>query len=168
MNIHPLFVHFPIGILVVYSAFEIVRFQIVTKRVTYFEIKAMLVTLGTLCAFLATATGDMAEDIMKKTDPSKLPLIEAHSMYAGAVLGIFSLLTFGYVIEWCTRNSVLGCVTRYAFLQKCSRTILKYSILLSVLGLIAISITGGLGSAIVYGQDADPFVTIIYRLFSLL
>ena len=38
------------------------------------------------------------------------------------------------------------------------------SALASALGLVAVTITGALGGALVYGPDVDPFVSLIYRL----
>ncbi len=166
MNIHPLFVHLPIGILALYSAFEILRFRFLVNRSSYFEVKTILVIAGALSTFLASATGDMAEDVMRKTDPSKLPLVEIHSMFAGAVVGIFSALAVAYFFEWCSRNAVFGFMTRVAILQRISKLILKLSLPLALLGLIFMTITGGLGGAIVYGSDADPFIKVIYTLFS--
>jgi len=37
--------------------------------------------------------------------------------------------------------------------------------LLALLGLVLIIITGGLGAAIVYGPNVDPFVNFIYSIF---
>jgi hypothetical protein len=39
-----------------------------------------------------------------------------------------------------------------------------FVILMAVLGLICITITGGLGGTMVYGTQADPFFGIIYKL----
>jgi len=36
---------------------------------------------------------------------------------------------------------------------------------LAIAGIIAITFTGALGAAIVYGSDVDPIVKIIYGLF---
>lgn len=83
MNIHPLFVHFPIGILVLYTAFEFARLKFITKQQFYIPLKSILAILGTAAA----------------------------------------------------------------------------------LGLVAITITGGLGASIVYGPDVDPVVHFIYSLF---
>lgn len=38
-------------------------------------------------------------------------------------------------------------------------------VLLSLLGLCSLMITGALGGAITYGTDADPIVSIVYKLF---
>lgn len=165
MNIHPLFVHLPIGILLLYIAFEILRFKFITSRPSYFEVKTILVIAGTLSAFVTSGTGDMAEDAVRQTNPEKLPLVEVHSTFAAATTIIFSMLAAAYLVEWCIRNQKLAFITRISVLRKLSRVVLKLSPYIAALGLIAITITGGLGASIVYGPDADPLVTIIYALF---
>jgi len=37
------------------------------------------------------------------------------------------------------------------------------AIVLALAGLVAITVTGGLGGAIVYGPDADPFFKLVYH-----
>jgi len=165
MNIHPLLVHFPIGILVLYTAFEILRFSFIVKRPAYFEIKAILIILGTISAYLTFSTGEIAEELIQVTDPTKMPLVEIHSMYAGATVVIFSILAGTYLVEWCRRNNFLSFITKIGIIQKLTRFILRFSPLLAILGLITITITGGLGAAIVYGPDVDPFVNFIYKIF---
>lgn len=39
------------------------------------------------------------------------------------------------------------------------------AIVLALLGLGALMITGALGGAITYGPDADPIVSIVYKIF---
>jgi len=166
MNIHPLFVHFPIGILVLYTAFELLRFKIITKRPWYFEIKAVLSIVGTLAAYATAFTGDMAEDILSTTAPDKMALVEIHSMYAAATITIFSILAGSYLFEWLKKAGQLKIVTKILFLDKLSYFIQKYAPFIAIVGLISITITGGLGASIVYGPNADPFVTFIYGMFT--
>lgn len=166
MNIHPLFVHFPIGILVLYTAFEILRFGFITKRPAYFEMKAMLVIIGTITAYLTSFTGEMAEELLSTTDPAKMPLVEVHSRYAGATVVIFSLLAGAYIIALCKQNHRFAFITRISFIQKPARLILKIAPLLATLGLLTITITGALGAALVYGPQVEPVVTFIYTLLS--
>jgi len=118
MNIHPLFVHFPIGILVLYTAFEIFRFSFIINRHSYFEIKTILVIIGTITAYLSASTGDMAEKVIKITDPTKMPLVEIHSLYAGLTITVFSLLASAYLIEWCKRNNILEIITKIKVLYQ--------------------------------------------------
>jgi len=166
MNIHPLFVHFPIGILVLYTALEIFRFSFITNRHSYFEIKTILIIIGTITAYLSASTGDMAEELIKITDPAKIPLVEIHSLYAGLTITIFSLLASAYLIEWCKRNNILEIITKIKVLYQMVTIILKLSPLLAFIGLVTITITGAFGAAIVYGQNVDPVVNFIYRMFS--
>jgi len=163
MNIHPLFVHFPIGILVLYTAFEIFRFNIIKRQSWYFEIKAILSIIGTLAAYLTASTGELAEDIIKISSPDKAGLIEVHSMYAVATITVFSILAGSYLFEWFKKASLLELITKIVFLRKLSFFIQKYSPIIAIVGLVLITITGGLGASIVYGSEVDPFVTFIYN-----
>ena len=166
MNIHPLFVHFPIGILVLYTAFEILRFKIITKRPWYFEIKAVLSIIGTLAAYATASTGELAEDILRISSPDKMALVEIHSMYAVVTITIFSILAGSYLFEWLKKAGQVKIITKILFLNKLSYFIQKYSPLIAIVGLVSITITGGLGASIVYGPDVDPFVTFIYSRFT--
>jgi uncharacterized membrane protein len=166
MNIHPLFVHFPIGILVLYTAFEIFRFNIIKKQSWYFEIKAILSIIGTLAAYLTASTGELAEDIIKVSSPEKTALVEVHSMYAVATITVFSILAGSYLFEWLKKAKVLEFITKIVFLKKLSYFIQKYSPAIAIVGLVLITITGGLGASIVYGPNVDPFVMFIYNMFT--
>ena len=166
MNIHPLFVHFPIGILVLYTAFEIFRFKIVERQSWYFEIKAILSIIGTFAAYLTASTGELAEDIMAISSPDKMPLVDIHSMYANATITVFSILAGSYIFEWLKISEKLSKITAIVFLQKLSYFIQKYSPAIAVVGLILITITGALGASIVYGPDVDPIVKFIYNIFT--
>ena len=42
--------------------------------------------------------------------------------------------------------------------------LLLFVILLALVGLVCITITGGLGGTMVYGPNADPFFGVIYKL----
>ncbi|MCF7815631.1 MAG: hypothetical protein K9M10_01750 [Candidatus Pacebacteria bacterium] len=170
MNIHPLFVHFPIGILTLYFLLEVSRLAIITRKQFYFEFKAVLVVIGTVSIYLAVATGDMAEELIHSGENSViganlLPLVEQHSLYAGATITIFSIIAASYLFEYCKKFGWLSRVTKIQLFVSLSKLIQKYSVLLAVIGMVFMIITGSLGASLVYGPEIDPIVTFMYTLF---
>ena len=66
---------------------------------------------------------------------------------------------------WAKACAKIGTGPILVKVQKIAETLYKNFVpLLALLGLIAITITGGLGGAIVYGKDVDPIVSFIYKL----
>ncbi len=123
MNIHPLFVHFPIALLTLYALFEIFipikirAFKLLKKENTVFykwlidpvwnSIKAFLVIAGTLIAFPTLQTGELAEEVFRDaaTSPELFhqsqvaQLIEVHSTFANITVGIFAVLAVAYIVR---------------------------------------------------------------------
>ncbi|MCA9367330.1 hypothetical protein KC887_03670 [Candidatus Kaiserbacteria bacterium] len=165
MNIHPLFVHFPIALLVMYSLLEIFRLHVITRQPQYFGIKAFLLLTGSVMAVLTAMTGDMAEEIVTKTQPALKDVIETHAMFAGMTVAIFGILAAAYLLEILHNRHICTRLVSNKLVRKLVRLVLRLSPLLAILGLVMITITGGLGASIVYGPDVDPFVTFIYGLF---
>lgn len=167
MNIHPLFVHFPIGILVLYAVLEILPLARWYPQAPWDAIKTVLSIAGAAGAVAASGTGEIAEKLLE--DKSLRGLIEVHSSFAAATTLIFGTLAFSYFVRWLSSHHKIfeGRLRPLAFVGPIADIIATRAILvlLALGGLGAITITGGLGAAIVYGPDADPFVAIIYSLF---
>lgn len=169
MNIHPLLVHFPIGLLVMYAIFEMLRFRSLRALSYWFYVKAIFVIAGTGAAYIAFGGGEIAEEIVGTLDPSKLPLIETHSGFAGATTAVFSILALAYLIVWIARarhteNSGQINNKSMRFIFRSAQFILGTPLapVFALVGLITMIITGALGASIVYGPDVDPFVKVIY------
>jgi uncharacterized membrane protein len=176
MNIHPIFVHFPVALLSLYSVFELVRFRKIMAQDYWFYIKAIFVIIGTLFSYAALYTGGLAEDLRRQAagkgagNQMIFRVIDVHSNWAVAVAIIFSLISVVYIIEWLRRSAVLP----QAFMNSSSwNVVLKVNafllsapiiIPLAVVGLIAITVTGSLGGAVEYGANSDPVVHFIYNL----
>lgn len=167
MNIHPLFVHFPIGLLVVYAVLEIFPLVRWYPQAPWDAIKTVLLVFGALGAVAASGTGEIAEKILG--DESLEELIETHSSFAAAATFIFSALAFSYFVRWLSSHHRIfeRRLRPLAFVGSIADIIaIRWIAVMGALGgLIAITITGALGAAIVYGPDADPLVAIIYSLF---
>lgn len=172
MNIHPLFVHFPIAFLILYAICELLRFKAFQSLPYWFYIKAILVIIGTAFAYIAIAAGEAAEHIVTKDKPFLKPLIEAHAGYAGASTLIFSVLAFCYLVAWLEKifgsaffeNKTLMAITYFIIKVKNLFIETKLVLLFALAGLITMIITGALGASIVYGPDADFIVKFIYTI----
>jgi uncharacterized membrane protein len=168
MNIHPIFVHFPIAFLTIYAIAELIRFKKIMSLPYYFYIKAVLVILGSLTSFIAMQTGEMAEEILSE----RSQLVEKHSAFANISAYIFGFISIVYVIHWYKlsqegkKMELVDIPSKkiqvFILVEKIYRSILIP--ILALIGLATITITGALGGAIVYGQNIDPFVNFIYSL----
>lgn len=173
MNIHPLMIHFPIGLLATYSVLEFIRYKKITSQPYWLYIKATLVILGTLSAYAAIFFGSMIENMFALI-PEKNAIVPVHEIWAMITTVIFSLLAVCYFIVW-VRNSneensfgthkFWGKIFTLLVLISMEVTSSSISLLLAAAGLISITITGALGGAMVHGVHFDPFITFVYRLF---
>jgi len=172
MNIHPLFVHFPIALLTLYGIFELLSFGKLSRQSYWFYVKAILVIAGTIAALLTLPTGEAAEKLFQNGDPLR-EVIKIHSNFAAITTWIFSLLGTAYLIAWGEKEALIKAAPDslvekiWKLLLSLKRIILfaPVRILLVLAGLAAITITGALGGSIVYGSDFDPFVRVIYNWF---
>ena len=172
MNIHPIFVHFPIALFTIYAVMEILQFKVLRESRVWNIIKAVFVILGTLTSFLALQTGDGAEHIMGHTS-----LVETHSNFAGISVWLFAAISIIYIVrmintesatikDWCWNTKYVRNI--WNILSRITDFLFKYwgiLVVIGIIGLVLITITGSLGGAIVYGPDADPVVSFIYHLF---
>ena len=166
-NIHPIFVHFPIALLFIYSIIKILPLKKWFKNVSWKHIEISLLTIGVLGAFVASITGGIAEELLQKNRQ----LIETHSTFAEISTIIYSLLLLGEILFFITPRIF----SKYN-LPKTSKFILfiqkilvnkNFSIILALVGLISITITGLLGGIIVYGLTVDPIAPLLLKLLGL-
>ena len=159
MNIHPIFVHFPIALFSVYAVCECLRFGRLRRSAGWRTVKIALLGFGVVGAVAALITGDMAGDMMGRS-----ALIEAHGAWAAASVWIFGLLCAAYAVPDLARyfrfrwaeNAFMRMVRRF------EGSLL--TVIAALVGLVAITVAGALGGAIVYGPDIDPVVHFIYGL----
>lgn len=176
MNIHPLFVHFPIGLLVVYSVLEIIAYAwpSIRRQSWLFPVNAFLLFVGVLGALVALVTGGIAEDIIRHTNPNAF-ILKVHSPIAGVTTLLYVILAAAYLIRLFDRkgwgNRMVGMVNPFiriwSFKKYVAHLILDTWLLLvlALLALIGMTVTGALGAAIVYGPNADSFISFVYHLF---
>lgn len=164
MNIHPLFVHFPIALLVLYAVLEVLWFKTLKTQSWWWNIKALLLGIGVLGGFAALQTGEMAEELRERSQ-----LIEVHSTYADVTVWIFGALAVMYIVAGIrmyfgsyVQTGVVG--RTFTFFSAIERVVVRIVPLLACVGLVTLMVTGALGGAIVYGPDTDPVVSFIYSV----
>lgn len=179
INLHPIFVHFPVALLSMYAVAELVPFKIIKNQPYWFYFKAILVVVGVISALAALGSGDMAaEGVLSGNDglthliENPKLVIQTHEMWAQITFLLFGSLAAGYVVEFLNLNN-FSRFLKNGLLVKiwnlalwCKKLVLespaKYGLVL--FGLLALTFTAALGGSIVYGPDVDPFVGFIYKL----
>lgn len=164
MNIHPIFVHFPIALLTIYALFEIFAWKKLQALSWWIYVKATMLFVGVLSSFAALNTGEMAEDIVGESR-----LVEMHASFATASTWLFVALSIVYLVRFILESSyIINFPKLQNLLNGIQNYINTFSFLIpaiACIGLVLITITGALGGAIVYGPDVDPVVSFVYHLF---
>lgn len=166
LNIHPLVVHTPLGLLSIYTLLEIISIKKLRALPYWFYVKAVLAIIGAGGAAAAYFTGDMLREQFTS------PLLEKHALFAIITLYTFALIAGGFLITWAA--PWVAPRLKASWLQKIwhiLEMVAKFlqhrvvSAILAVVGLTVLTITGALGGALVYGSEADPVVSVIYHWF---
>ncbi|MSR76370.1 MAG: hypothetical protein EXS68_02155 [Candidatus Ryanbacteria bacterium] len=176
MNLHPIFVHFPIAFLTIYTLMEFVGFKRLTEHASWFYIKAFLLILGTGSSFAARQTGEMIEAQFRGGPQTKL--LEMHALWANITIAFFCGLSLLYLAAWARRDLVqapmigriiaLPVISQFMALAGRVYDLFVNSALMMIaalIGLVLMTIVGGLGGALAYGPNIDPVVKFVYDLF---
>jgi uncharacterized membrane protein len=99
MNLHPIFVHFPIALLTLYAGLEVVRLPILTRQTWYFYAKAVLVIAGALGAIPTVITGLIVGEGLEN-DLVIGKIVQMHEKFAFASLVVFGVLAIIYLLVW--------------------------------------------------------------------
>lgn len=168
--IHPIVLHFPIALLVLYGVMEIISTKRMERWVFWFPIKALLVIVGALSGIVTIITGEMAERIFLNADNAEI--IAKHAFFAKGSIVIFMALAAAYFVAWFKQSNwkflrlpILSTIWRVAlWLQHLlSETILAKA--LALVGIIGLMITGALGGSMAFGPSTDPLTSWIYHWF---
>ena len=163
MDFHPIFVHFPIAFLTVYSLMELIRFRKLSSKDFWIYTKSILLLIGFVGSLLAFQTGDWAS-YKFPIGTSERRIISIHKFWAGTTIYTYGFVLLLYLIFLFHSNKIIKSDSK--LLSASSKIINSWIIVIpSLAGLAAVTITGALGGAIVYGPDIDPFVSVIYHLF---
>lgn len=94
-GIHPLLVHFPIGLLLTVPLFILLSF-VLPKSGKIFSFSALIImALGTTSVYLSISTGLAAMDLIDLTDEISA-MLEKHQDMAELTRNLFSILTMIY------------------------------------------------------------------------
>jgi uncharacterized membrane protein len=166
-NLHPLVVHFPIALLVVYAGIKIVPVQKWFPSVSWNHIERALLFIGVLGAFAGLLTGETAEHLFQ---PNR-ELVEMHAFFATLSTWVFGTLLVGEILSMAHSyiNATLHAVKIkwFIFGLESLLTDRVFSVVLACVGLIAISVTGLLGGVMVYGLSADPLAETVVNLLGI-
>ena len=164
-SLHPLVVHFPVALLSVYAVAELIRFKRVTGQPYWFYVKAIALLVGCAGALVARQTGEAIEESLEATGAQIPRLMEVHSNWSLIATWIFVVLAAAYVLAWIRRDGGSWGQKLEAAGDWAGKLVSSWlSAILALAGLAAITATGALGAALVYGPGVDPAVNAIYRL----
>lgn len=166
-NIHPIFVHFPIALLVIYSAIRILPLAKWFPAVAWKDIERALLVFGTLGAFAALSTGELAEELVRPNHQ----LVEAHSTFATAATWMYVSLLLGELSAYISaKQAAMVRLASVAPLISFFKRYFSEGLLPKIIALVALvtlSIAGLLGGAIVYGTTADPLAGIVLKMLGI-
>ncbi|MES2215891.1 MAG: DUF2231 domain-containing protein [Patescibacteria group bacterium] len=161
-NLHPIFVHFPIALLVLYSVVKILPLKTWFPKVSWRHIERALLFFGVLGAFAALATGETAEHLIRPNHQ----LVEAHSTFAAAATWLYVALLLGELAAFINARMYLN---KYQFVSKLSLFVEKvicnpiFSRIVALAALVTLSIAGLLGGVMAFGVTADPMSSIVLQ-----
>lgn len=158
-NLHPLFVHFPIALLFVYSLVQILPVKRFISSVNWPVVGRIFLIVGVLGALVSLATGEVAEHLVRPNHD----VVELHAGFAALTtwLYVFLLVQEMLTVYITTRLSSPLCK-----LQKIlSNRVLV--ILISIIALGTLTVTGILGGVMVHGISSDPLAPVLLKLFGI-
>jgi len=167
-NLHPIFAHFPIALLFLYSIIKIIPLRKWFPGVAWKDIERTLLLIGFLGAYAALSTGGTAARLVH---PNR-ELTHMHSTFGRATIWIFGILLLGELAafinaELRARGKSWGVIS--AILIWIERILCHpaVSVVLALVGLLALSVTGLLGGVIAYGLTADPLAPYVIHLLGI-
>lgn len=167
-NLHPIFVHFPIALLFVYSIIKILPVYRWLPNVAWRDIERVLLVFGLGGAYLSLSTGEQSADLSRPNES----LVEAHAFFANFSTRMYLLLLIGEVANYLNTKN-FSFVNKINYLPKLIAWIEKVLtnknlvLILVVLGFITLFLTGLLGGVLVYGTTADPLAPFILKILNI-
>jgi uncharacterized membrane protein len=160
MNLHPIVVHFPIALLIVYAVIEVVSFFLPKRSEKLYMTKIICLWVWVIWSFFALQSGEIAQDIHWKSD-----LIHTHEQRAEKSHIMYMILAIYYLVKIVFEEKIWGNY-RVRYLQDYFATVSIFFharwvqllvMLISIIGVLVLTIVGALGWAISRGTwVGDP------------
>jgi len=165
----------------IFSIFEIFTGLFFSKfKDKFLWTKVFLLSVGLLGAQLALSTGEIARDLSRGSIPREI--VKTHESWASFTSGLFLGILIAYLLVLIYKKPIIEnkfykIISSAKFFKKVFSIKKKIGeffyknswvfVLVAALGLVAVSVTGALGGALVYGKDADPLITATLKIFNL-
>lgn len=168
MDLHPITVHFPIAMLVVWSILEMLPLSKIpiVKNITWQTTKDVLLVIGFLGALVSLQTGEEAEHLTRASHN----LVEMHGSFAGFATFVYGLFVAEFVFrldfvrQW-TRKIRVADSFISLYLKTFSIRWIRFIVVL--IAFLALFVTGVLGGVIAYGPDKDPLAPFVLQILGL-
>ena len=165
--LHPIFVHFPIALLLLYSVIKILPLSKYFPKFAWKHVEIVLLITGVMGAFVAIVTGEDAKELLQINSE----LVNKHELFANISIWIYVAILLGETLSFINPKLILNenlqKLTPYTLFIEKVLTNNILSKILALCGLVSISITGMLGGILVYGLSADPLAPIVLRLLGI-
>lgn len=96
-GLHPLIIHFPIGLLLVVPVFLVLALVLKRWRLPMAVAALALMVLGTVATYIAASTGEAAGQLVDQTAQIG-PVLAEHAMLAGRTEVVFTTLTILFLL----------------------------------------------------------------------
>lgn len=170
MNFHILLVHFPIALLTVYAALELLQLVWFRQWEGMSHAKRAMLWIGAAAIIPTLVAGWVIHEPYER---ALSELLGAHMLFASLTAIIFIYLALCYAVVAVRRNykdtlqrlcagmPALCTVVHIIADASLGRFVVQC---IAAAGFVCLLITGALGGALAHGRDVDPIVTIIYNL----
>ncbi len=140
---HPLFVHFPLAILLFGTLCILI--SIILQKKFWADMSKLLLVIGTLGIWITIYTGDLADSVVgrKICDPTVLETHEANAYIVGVIFSIISIIL---ILEY------------FSFFRKAKKIVSIILVSLALIGSGFLIYTGHLGAHLVYQQAAGVHI----------
>jgi cytochrome b involved in lipid metabolism/uncharacterized membrane protein len=147
MNLHPIIVHFPIALLIVYSLLELLSLFSQARAAKLYTTKIICLRLGTLWSFFALQSGEIAQELFGRSI-----LISQHEEFAEKSHLLYSFLSIVYLIISILRQRRPDSKIVQLWYSRWARWLYT---LVALIGMWVLTIVWALWGAIVRGTDGD-------------